>query len=197
MPRHWRGPLERRARLRQAAVDHVAREGLGGLNLHTLAAEAGMKFDIARHHYRTNQALLLDVVRTHQTALGEKLADPILASRELTGTERLRALIAAVLEALVEAGDWHRAATVVVAAYRGIAYEVRNADAWLRNELASALGPERELLARSLLVLIEHWALLLPGEDAAVRAECVGVLMGMAQAVGGGVGRKARRRGGR
>ena len=196
-PRHWRAPLERRARLREAAVAHIARHGLADLNLHTLAAEAGMKFDIARHHYRTNQALLLDVVRTHHSALGEVLADPILASRELAGTERLYALIAAVLDAMITAGDWHRATTVVVAAYRGIAYEVRNADAWLRNELADALGPQCNALAHSLLVLIEYWALLLPGSDMAVRGECLTVLVGMAQAVGRVAAKGKRRQGGR
>ncbi len=172
-------PAEKRARLRQAAATHLAQYGVADFNLHKLATAAGMKFEIARHHYRTNQALMLDVVRHCHATLGEVLADPILSARTLPPPERCHALITAVLTAMIDAGDWHRASMAVLAGYPAAAHELRNTDLWLVDELAEALEPGCEILARSLLILIEHWALRLGVTDAETRAECAAVLAGM------------------
>ena len=117
---------------------------------------------------------------TSHAALGEALTEPILHARTLPQPERLYALIAAILDALIEAGDWHRAAMTTLAAYPAIAHETRNADLWLHTELADSLQPRCEILARSLLILAAHWALRLDDADAPTRAGCSAILANLA-----------------
>ena len=137
---YWRGPLLRRAALREAAAQAVAEHGLAQLNLPRLAASAGMKFEIARHHYRTNAALLLDVVRHHHAAIGEHLADAVLHARALHGPARVTALATALIEALVVERAGHRTTLVATAALPEVADAARHADAWLVDEFAAALA---------------------------------------------------------
>ncbi len=186
---YWRGPLARRAALREAAAREVATHGLARLSLPRLAAAAGMKFDIARHHYRTNAALLLDVVRHHHAALGERMADAVLDARALPGPARVTALATALIEALVAARTAHRATLAATAALPEVADAARHADAWLIDEFAAALaatgvtdGTTRTVLARSALLLINHWTLRLEDASPEERASCADVLARMVAA---------------
>ncbi len=174
-----REPVERRARLREAAMRHVARHGLYGLNLNAIARDLGENHAIVRWHFKTNEALLLDVVQRHHVLLGEALADPILAARAVPFEDRLPALIGGVLEGMIAAGDWHRAAVTVLAALPDVARALRNADLWLVDELAEAMRPRDAVRARMLLMLIEQWALRLDRAGAEERAACVRTLAGM------------------
>ncbi len=174
----YRAPLEKRARLRAAAARRVAAHGLAGFNLHRLAAEAGIKFDLARWYYPTNAALLIDVVREHHAAVGELMADAVLAARALDGAARVEALALALLEALAAEREGHRTARAAVAALPEVAEAVRNLDAWLVGEFAEALAGDA-VRARSLLVVIGDWAGRLEAGDAAGRVVCARVVAGM------------------
>ncbi|HEX5326268.1 MAG TPA: hypothetical protein VFW75_06335 [Acetobacteraceae bacterium] len=174
-----REPMQRRARFREAAMRHVARHGLYGLNLNAIARQLGEKHAIVRWHFKTNHGLLPDVVQTHHIRLGEALAESIVASRALPATERLPALIAAVLEALIAAGNWHRAAVAIAASLPEVAHALRNADLWLVDALSVAMRPRDPVRARTLLMLIEQWALRMADANAAERAACVGTLAAM------------------
>ncbi|MBV8705493.1 MAG: hypothetical protein JO118_17470 [Acetobacteraceae bacterium] len=176
-----RAPLEKRARLRTAAARHVAAHGLAGFNLHALAAEAGVGFDLARHYYRTNEALIADVVRAYHVALGERMADAVLAARGLSGAARVEALALAALEAMVVERDGCLTARAAMAALPRVAEAVRNWDAWLVGEFAEALGDA--VLARSLLMVVGEWATRVEGDEA--RGVCARVVAGMG---GGGNG---------
>ncbi len=189
-----RAPVEKRARLRAAAARQVAAHGLAGFNLHRLAAEAGIKFDLARHYYRTNEALIADVAREYHAALGERMAEAVLASRELAGTARVEALALAALEAMGAEAAGHRTALAAVAALPSVAEAVRNLDVWLVGELAEALagcgvgGAERGVLARALLMVVGEWATRVEGAE---RAVCARVVAGMGVGCGAGVARPA------
>ena len=115
-------------------------------------------------------------MQTHHIRLGEALAGPILAARALPATERLPALIAAMLEAMIAAGDWHRAAVAIAASLPDVALALRNADLWLVDALSAAMRPRDPMRARTLLVLIEQWALRMGDADATERAACVRTL---------------------
>lgn len=183
---YWRGPLARRAALRDAAAQEVAAHGLTRISLPRIAAIAGMKFDIARHHYRTNAALLLDVVRHHHATLGEHLADAVLHARALPAPARLAALAAALFEALTAARTTHRATLAATAALPQLADAARHAETWLVDEFAAALAAAgvadettRTVLARSALLLINHWALRLEEATMEDRELCAGILARM------------------
>lgn len=181
-----RAPLEKRARLRAAAARHVAAHGLAGFNLHRLAAEAGVGFDLARHYYRTNEALIADVARAYHVALGERMADAVLAARGLSGAARVEALALAALEAMAAEGEVHRTARAAVAALPRVAEAVRNWDAWLVGEFVGALAAAgvREatvqcVLAWSVVSLIREWAVRLEGVGEAERRVCAEMLAAM------------------
>ncbi|MEO9188746.1 MAG: hypothetical protein ABI224_01910 [Acetobacteraceae bacterium] len=178
------GPVAKRARLRAAAARFVAAHGLAGFNLHRLAPEAGIGFDLARHYYRTNEALIGDVVRAHHAALGERMADAMLAARGLAGTARVEALALALLEALAAEGDGHRTSLAAMAALPGVAEAARHGDAWLVDEFARAVGGDA-VWGRSVVVLLGYWAGRLAVGDADGRAGCARVVAAM---VGVGVG---------
>lgn len=182
--RHYRAPVEKRARLRAAAARQVAAHGLTGFNLRRLAEAAGIKFDLARHYYRTNEALIADVVREHFAALGEQMADSVLAARGLAGAARVEALALALLEAMAAEGEGHRTARAAMAALPGVAHGARHLDAWLVGEFAEALaGVEREVMARSLVWVIGEWAVRLEGAEE--RAVCARVVAGMGECLTG------------
>ena len=158
-------PLEKRARLRAVATAQVAAHGLEGFNLHRLAPRAGIKFDLARHYYRTNAALLAEVVVEHQLLLGEAMAAPARAARALPGPARLPFLLAALRAGLATNAAGHRASRAILAALPGVAAELRHADAWLVDLFADALAEagaqEAPALAR-LLVWVLGEALTTP-----------------------------------
>lgn len=167
-------PAEKRARLREVAAAYIAAHGLDSFNLHRLAPLAGIKFDLARHYYRTNAALIADIARHHHAALGERLADAILDSRALAPQQRLHYLAAAILDAFAEDADAQRATYAAVAALPRVAHAVRHTDRWLADELAEATG--EPILARAALVLLNHWAAQLDPEDTETRAACARLL---------------------
>ncbi len=177
--RVYRAPVEKRARLRAAAARHVAAHGLAGFNLRRLAAEAGLGFDLARWYYRTNEALIADVARAYHAALGERMAEAVLAARLMAGTARVEALALAALEAMAAEGAGHRTARAAVAALPRVAEAVRNLDAWLVGEFAEALGDA--VLARSLLMVVGEWAARVEGAEE--RKVCARVVAGMGAAL--------------
>ena len=167
-----------------------------GFNLHSVAPAAGIKFDLARHYYRTNAALLADVVAEQQIALGETLAAPLDAVRALPAPARLEALTAAVLAGLVRTIEGHLAARAALAALPGVAAGLRHADAWLVDLFAEALaaagvtGPAVAVLARSAVMLVGEWGpLLAQPEGAAQGAAAQGAV---AAALAGMLGAAAR-----
>ncbi|MEO9189506.1 MAG: hypothetical protein ABI224_05805 [Acetobacteraceae bacterium] len=124
-------------------------------------------------------ALLADVVRTHQEAVAERLTEAVLATRGLAGPERVDTLATALLDALGAERDGHVTATMILAGMPPAAHAARNHDCWLHGVFAEAIGgaaDERAMLARSLLTLIENWALRLEDTDAAGRALCARVV---------------------
>ncbi|HSU06883.1 MAG TPA: hypothetical protein VLI93_15055 [Acetobacteraceae bacterium] len=203
----YRRPIAKKARLRAVAARYIAEHGLAGFNLHRLAPEAGLNFELARWYYRTNQALIADIVRAHQVALGEAMGEWVLAARRLRGAAGVELLAGALLEALIAGRDGHRTAMAAMAAFPGIAETARRGDLWLHGVFADALqvtapwlaAGEGDVLARSLLVLLEQWAVRLEQADAANRATCVRLVSAMvlgASAVGAGcVGAPAARLG--
>jgi hypothetical protein len=178
----YRRPPANKARLRAVAARHIAEHGLDGFNLHQLAPQAGLKFDLARWYYRTNQALIADIIRNHQAAIGEALTEPLLAARSLPGPARMEAVATALLDAPTLHRDGHHAAMAATAALPTIAETARRGDLWLHGVLAEVLEAtipelaehitERDILARSLLILLEQWALRLDDADAGTRAMC-------------------------
>jgi AcrR family transcriptional regulator len=164
----YRAPLEKRARLRAAAARYVAGHGLAGFNLRRLAAEAGIKFDLARWYYRTNEALIADVVRAYHAALGRLMAEAVLAAR-------VEALASATLEAMAAERDGHRTARAAMAGLPRVAEAVRNLDAWLVGKFAEAVGDE--VLGRSVLMVVGEWAARVEGVEE--REVCALVVAGM------------------
>ncbi len=186
-----RDPAGKRARLRAAAAAQVAAAGLAGFNLHALAPRAGIKFDLARHYYRTNAALLAEVVAEQQILLGEAMARPVAAARQLSGAARVEALAAALLDGLGRTAAGHRASRAVLAGLPGVAAELRHADAWLVDLFVEALegcgvAPAGvSVLARSVVWLLGEWGARLAGADAPARAACARVVAGMVVACAG------------
>ena len=172
-------PVEKRARLRAVAARFVAVHGLRGFNLHRLAPEAGIGFDLARHYYRTNEALIGDVVGEHFATLGEAMADAVLAARGLAGAALVEALALALLEALAAEREGHRTALATMAALPGVAAASRHGDAWLVDEFAAGFGGDA-VWGRSVMVLLGYWAGRLEGGDAAGQAGCAKVVAAMA-----------------
>jgi hypothetical protein len=172
-------PGAKRARLRAACAAHVAAEGLWGLNLHRIAAEAGTKFEIARWHYRTNAALLIDVVKDFQASVGEAMADAVLAARARPcGAERVRVLAAGYLEAAIALRAGALTARAACAAVPEVALAVRTGGEWLVGEFAAALGGgvEAEVKARTLVWVLGEWGFVV--EEAEV-GRVGGVVAGM------------------
>jgi hypothetical protein len=122
--------------------------------------------------FRTNAALLIDVVREHHAAVGERMAEGVLAARRLTGRARVEALALALLEALAAEREGHRTALACVAALPEVAVAVRHGEAWLVGEFAAAVGDA--VLGRALVVVLGDWAGRLAVGDAAGRGVCAG-----------------------
>lgn len=119
--------------------------------------------------------MLADVVRDHQAAIAERMTEAVLAARALEGPKRVEALAAALLDTLDAERGGHRAAMMILAGMPTVADPTRNHDCWLHGVFAEAIGgaaDERAMLARSLLTLIENWALRLDDADAEARAMC-------------------------
>ena len=69
-----------RERLLAAAMDHVAREGVGGLSLRGLAAALGTSHRMLIYHFGSREGLLIEVIRAveaqQRAALAELPLDP-------------------------------------------------------------------------------------------------------------------------
>jgi len=72
--------LSPRDRLLAAALDHVARHGVGGLSLRRLAAALGTSHRMLIYHFGSREGLLIEVIRAveqqQRAALAEMPLDP-------------------------------------------------------------------------------------------------------------------------
>lgn len=180
--------------MRAVATQHLAEHGVSGMSLQRVALAAGVKFNLARYYYGTIKGLFADVVRVHQTAMGEAVTEAVLEARQLCGVARLTALAAGYFEALMTHRDGHRAAVAVIAAVPDVTEVLRRGDLWLFGEFAAAVeaavpglgarGVERDILARSLLLLLDGWAVRVDGADAEMCAACAA--LGVRMVVGAG-----------
>ncbi len=170
-------PAAKRARLRAAAAAHVAAYGLAGLALPSLATAAGIKFDLARWYYRTNGALLADVVREFQAGLGERMAHAVLAARRLAGRQRVEALSVAYLEAVAAERTGFLTARAACVAFPEVRATAAPGEAWLVEEFSDAAGCV--VRGRTILAVLGEWGARLAADDAAGRGVCAAVVGGM------------------
>ena len=187
----WSVVLARRERLRRAAARTVAEQSLDRFDLKRIAAEAGAVWTRARNHYPTNRALLADIVRCHQQAVAEHMAEAVIAASPLPAAARLESLMAALLDALTADLEAHRASMAAIHAIPAIAHNFRHSQRWLAAQLAEAVqaaAPDArgrsllaETLAWSLLSLAELWAVRLDGAEGLSRAACARLLATMAR----------------
>jgi AcrR family transcriptional regulator len=68
-------PASRRERLLEAAVDHVAAQGIGDLSLRRLAAALGTSHRMLIYHFGSKEGLLIEVIRTVEQRQRDALAD--------------------------------------------------------------------------------------------------------------------------
>jgi AcrR family transcriptional regulator len=68
-------PASRRERLLEAAVDHVATQGIGDLSLRRLAAALGTSHRMLIYHFGSKEGLLIEVIRTVEQRQRDALAD--------------------------------------------------------------------------------------------------------------------------
>jgi AcrR family transcriptional regulator len=186
----WSVVLARRARLRREAARTVAEAGLDRFDLKRIAAVAGAEWTRARNHYPTNRALLADMVRCHHQEISDRMVEAVLAARNLPEPDRLESLVVALLDALAAAPDAHRASVAAIHAIPAIAHNARHAQRWLAAQLIEALqaaAPEArgrpllaEVIAWSLLGLVELWALRLDDAEGLSRGACGRLLASMA-----------------
>ncbi|WP_243740892.1 TetR/AcrR family transcriptional regulator [Streptomyces sp. 8K308] len=64
----------RRARLLEAAVDHVAAHGIGDLSLRRLGAAIGVSHRMLIHHFGSKEQLLAEIIRTSERRQRDLLA---------------------------------------------------------------------------------------------------------------------------
>ena len=181
---YWQGPLAKRARMRDDAKRHLLERGFAGLTMNRLLAPLWATHN-RRAYYPDLGAVLADVVRYHQEAVAERMTEAVLAARRLAGPERVQALATALLDALAAERDGHRATAMILAGMPSAADTARNDDCWLHGVFAEAIGgaaDERAMLARSLLTLIENWALRLDETDTDPRATCARLVTRMVTA---------------
>lgn len=191
----YRDTVIRRERLREAATKAIAQHGLAGANLRAIAAAADMETGAVRNYYfGTTQAMMEDLARWHQQRLGEAMTEVVIAARALSGPARLEALSAGLLETLAALGDGHRATVAAVHGFPAIAHNVRHGQRWLVAEMAAGLETAapclagrsllREVLAETLLMLLEDWSLRLPETEGLSRAACARVMAAAVADVG-------------
>jgi AcrR family transcriptional regulator len=79
-------PSSARARLLSAAMEHVARHGVGDLSLRGLAAALGTSHRMLSYHFGSREGLLIEVIRAveaqQRAALAELLGDPESSPQE-------------------------------------------------------------------------------------------------------------------
>lgn len=79
-----------RARLLDAAIEHIAQRGLSDLSLRELAAAIGTSHRMLIHHFGSKEALWVEVIRTveqrQRDGLADLVPDPSLAPDEAMRT---------------------------------------------------------------------------------------------------------------
>ena len=135
---------------------------------------------VRNYYFGTTQAMMEDLARWHQQRLGEAMTEVVIAARALSGPARLEALSVGLLETLAALADGHRATVAAVHGFPAIAHNVRHGQRWLVAEMAAGLEAAapclagrsllREVLAETLLMLLEDWSLRLPETEGLSRA---------------------------
>ena len=89
--------LSARDRLLEAAMDHVAEHGVGGLSLRGLAAALGTSHRMLIYHFGSREALLIEVIRTVEEQQRAALAE-ILRESDAPPAEIMRSMWARVAD---------------------------------------------------------------------------------------------------
>lgn len=89
--------LTARARIREAALELFAREGIAGTSMRSVAAKAGVSPSLVVHHFRTKAGLRAAVDDAVLTAFGSALATVDLSGTAEDVTDRLNRAIASII----------------------------------------------------------------------------------------------------
>jgi TetR/AcrR family transcriptional regulator, regulator of cefoperazone and chloramphenicol sensitivity len=91
------GDLTARARIREAALELFARDGIAGTSMRSVAARAGVSPSLVVHHFGTKAGLRAAVDDAVLTAFGSALAAVDLSGTAEDVTDRLNRAIASII----------------------------------------------------------------------------------------------------
>lgn len=93
---------ETRARILEAAMRRIAREGIDGVRIARIAMDAGVSAALVHYHFESRDALLVEALEHSFTAAGDTRA----TGTDGTAEERLRAIIDSSLPTPEERDDF-------------------------------------------------------------------------------------------